>query len=182
MKVQEIPIKTAKFALDLCQKIKLQNEDKLTQAYSLNSTKNRYQHYKLYDFWFRSEGIWFSKLVKVAVRFLDAQEVLIISQIHELEQPEFGIRMSWEYNTKAESGQMYWCVDANQKGRIFIDKSLSDNNPQIAYYQLIDDNKLVTTVGKYEETFFLKGDSRRLRELRYDGKLVRRLWENKFAV
>lgn len=185
MKVQEIPFKTAKFALELCQKnkrIKLQNEDKLTQAYLLNSTKNRYQHYKLYDFWSRSEGIWFSNLVKVAVRLLDAQEVLAVSQIHDLEQAEFGIRMSWEYNTKAQSGQMSWCVDANLPGRMFTDKSLSSNNPQIVHYQLVNDNQLVTTAGKYEETFLLKSDSRRLRELRYDGKLVRRLWENKFAV
>lgn len=139
------------------------------------------KHYKLYSFWLRSEGIWFSKLVKVTVKLLSAQELLAISFLHRINQVEFGVRINWEDNIKEESGHMSWCVDANQPGLVFTDKGLSsDSPPQILDYQMFDDNKLVITTGKYEETFLLDGDQRRLRELRYDGKLVRRLWENKF--
>ncbi len=35
------------------------------------------------------------------------------------------------------------------------------------------------SVGKYEETVMLESDRRRLREQRYDGKLIRGLWEEK---
>lgn len=140
-------------------------------------------HQNLYNFWSRSEGIWLSKLVKVRVSFLDEQELLSISQIHLLTDAEFGVKMSWEYNLKAESGHMSWCADANQPGLIFTDKSLSkDSLPGIFDYQMVNEHKLVMTVGKYEETFILDGDSRRLRELRYEGKLLRRLWENKFCA
>ncbi len=149
--------------------------------YSLTSTIDKQLKQKsLYNFWYRSEGIWFSKLVKVAVRLLDEQELLAISQIHHLNKAQFGIRMSWEYNTKVQPGQMSWCIDISHPGKVFTDKGLLSNTPQILYYQMVDDNQLVITSGKYEETFLLKGDNRRLRELRYEGKLVRRLWENKF--
>ncbi|WP_263975294.1 hypothetical protein [Leptolyngbya sp. 7M] len=35
------------------------------------------------------------------------------------------------------------------------------------------------SVDKYEETIRLESDCRRLREHRYDGKLIRRVWEHK---
>ena len=77
---------------------------------------------------------------------------------------------------------MSWCVDGKHLGLVFTDKGLSnDTPPQILDYQM-KDNKMVITTGKYEESFLLDGDIRRLRELRYDGKLVRRLWENKLVV
>ena len=38
------------------------------------------------------------------------------------------------------------------------------------------------SVGKYEETVMLESDWRRLREQRYDGKLIRRLWEEKIGA
>jgi hypothetical protein len=47
---------------------------------------------------------------------------------------------------------------------------------------MVNEHKLVMTVGKYEETVVLEGDTRRLREQRYEGKLLRRLWENKFRA
>lgn len=139
-------------------------------------------HQQLHDFWSRSEGIWFSKLVKVRVSLLDEQELFSISQIHLLTTAEFGVKMNWEYNIREESGQMSWCADSSQPGLVFTNKSLAkDSKPSIFDYQMIDKNQLVITVGKYEETFILDGDSRRLRELRYEGKLVRRLWETKFG-
>jgi len=39
----------------------------------------------------------------------------------------------------------------------------------------------VITADKFSETFLLDSDRRRLRELRVEGKLIRRLWENKFG-
>ena len=78
---------------------------------------------------------------------------------------------------------MSWCVDSNHSGLVFTDKSLSkDSLPRIFDYQMVNDHKLVMTVGKYEETVVLDGDTRRLREQRYEGKLLRRLWENKFRA
>ncbi len=154
----------------------------LTQV-SPGWTTKQHTHYKLYNFWSRSEGLWLSKLVKVAVRFLSEQELLAVSQIHLLDKAEFGVKMSWEYNTKEELGHMLWCVNAMQPGLVFTDKGLSNySSPQVLHYQMVNDNKLVITTGKYEETFLLDGDSRRLRELRYEGKLVRRLRENKLVV
>ncbi len=140
-------------------------------------------HNNLYNFWFRSKGVWDSKLAKVTVNLLDEQELSSISRTHHLAKAEFGVNMSWEYKTKQESGQMSWCVDTKQPNVVFTNKGLAkDSSPGRFAYRMIDDNKLVITVGKYEETFFLKDDRRRLRELRYDGKLVRRLWENKVRV
>jgi len=138
-------------------------------------------HDNLHQFWRRSEGIWFSKLVNVTVRLLPHTELLAISQKHLLEQPEFGVRMSWEYNTKQQSGQMFWCVDTAYPGLIFADRSMLENIPQIFDYQMLSDRHLVITADKYSETFLLDSDRRRLRELRVEGKLIRRLWENKFG-
>jgi hypothetical protein len=138
-------------------------------------------HDNLYQFWRRSEGIWFSKLVNVTIRLLPQTELLAISQRHLLEQPEFGVRMSWEYNTKPQSGQMIWCVDTAYPGLLFADRSMLDNSPQIFDYQMTGDQHLVITADKYCETFLLDGNHRRLRELRVEGKLIRRLWEHKFG-
>jgi hypothetical protein len=141
------------------------------------------KHYNLYDFWLRSQGIWFSKLVKVAVKVFSKKENIQISQIHHLAQVEFGVSMSWEYYTKPELGHMSWCVDSNQSNLIFTDQSISsDTSPQIFNYQMVNDNKLIVTNGKYEEMFVLDSNSRRLRELKCEGKLIRRIWENKFAA
>jgi hypothetical protein len=139
-------------------------------------------HNNLYNFWSRSQGIWFSKLVKVVVGLLDEQELLSISQAHLLTEPEFGVKMSWEYNTKPESGQMSWCVDANQPGFVFTNKGLTTDKPCVLTYQMVNPNKLVMTSDKLEETFLLDSDSRRLRELRCEGKLLRRLWEHKLGA
>ncbi len=138
-------------------------------------------HDKLHQFWRRSEGIWFSKLVNLTVRLLPQAELLAISQRHLLEQPEFGVRISWEYNTKQQSGQMLWCVDTDYRDLIFSDRSMLNDSPQIFDYQMINEQHLVITADKYSETFLLDGDRRRLRELRVEGKLIRRLWENKFG-
>ncbi len=139
-------------------------------------------HNNLYNFWVRSKGAWVSKLVNVVVSLLDEKELLAISQIHLLDQVEFGVTMSWKYNTKEESGHMSWCVDSKQPGLVFTNKSLATDTPRILNYQMVNDNKLIITFGKLEETFFLESDRRRLRELRYEGKLVRRLWENKVCA
>lgn len=78
---------------------------------------------------------------------------------------------------------MSWCVDANQPGLVFTDRGLSSHSPpQIFNYQMVDDNQLVMAAGKYEETILLEGDNRRLREQRFKGKLIRRLWENKLVA
>ncbi len=138
-------------------------------------------HDQLHQFWQRSQGIWFSKLVNVTVRLLPQTELSAISQRHLLEQPEFGVRMSWEYNTKPQSGQMIWCVDTAYPGLLFADRSMLDHSPQIFDYQMMSDRHLVITADKYSETFLLDGDFRRLRELRVEGKLIRRLWENKLG-
>ncbi|MBD1808357.1 hypothetical protein H6F98_23295 [Microcoleus sp. FACHB-SPT15] len=139
-------------------------------------------HHDLYDFWFRSRGVWVSKLVKVTVGLLDEQELLAISQIHQLSEAEFGVKMAWNYVTKDESGQMSWCVDANQPNLVFTNKSLTGDTPRILDYQMIGVNKLVIKFGKLEETFYLENDNKRLRELRQEGKLIRRLWEEKLSV
>jgi len=136
-------------------------------------------HQPLYDFWLRSTGVWVSPLVIVNVRFLEKQEIFSIGQIHNLEQVEFGVNMLWEYRKKTESGYMSWCVDACQPNLVFTNKGLTNNNPCILNYQLLNANKLIITVDKLEETFILTNDGRRLRELRYEGKLLRRLREKK---
>lgn len=135
-------------------------------------------HTELYNFWFRSIGVWDSLLVTVIVTWLDEREILSIGKIHNLHQPEFGVRMSWEYKKKSESGHMSWCVDTERPNLVFTNKGLKNDNPCVLNYQMLNANKLVITVGKLEETFVLEGE-RRLRELRYDGKLLRRLWEKK---
>jgi hypothetical protein len=150
----------------------------------LSSTINSaFNHFNLYQFWWRSQGLWLSKLAKVTLRFLDEQELQTFQQIHTLEQPEFGVRMAWEYQTKSEAGQMAWCVDANQPSLVFANQGIADNTPPAIYhYQMVGDLTLVTTNGEIEERTALDGDSRRLRELRTGGKLVKHLWENRFSA
>jgi hypothetical protein len=142
-----------------------------------------FKHQALYDFWLRSNGLWHSKLVKVVIKLLTAPELISITQLHHLEEPEFGIRMSWEYNTKDSSGQTLWAVDANCLDRIFTDQGVpSDQQPTIYHYQLLSHDILLTIAGKAEETNILESsNNHRLRELRYDGKLIRRHWESKFG-
>lgn len=137
-------------------------------------------HSQLYNFWSRSQGIWISQLVTVSVNWLDDQELAVISQIHCLSTPEFGVKMSWQYSKKSDSGNMSWCVDADQPQLVFTNKSLADNSPpRILDYRMLAENKLIITAGKYEEMFLLESDNHRLRELRIEGKLIRRLKEQK---
>lgn len=154
------------------------------QNLAIPSTDNRsFKHCNLYKFWWRSQGLWLSKLAKVTLRFLDEQELKTFRQIHSLEQPEFGVRMAWEYQTKSEIGQMVWGVDAAQPRLMFADRGLVENSPPAIYhYQMLGDRTLVTTNGEVEEHTVLEGDSHRLRELRTGGKLVKRLWENRFSA
>ncbi|MGF1566679.1 MAG: hypothetical protein ACFCVD_01150 [Nodosilinea sp.] len=145
-------------------------------------TNPSFRHRRLYQFWWRSQGLWLSKLAKVTLRFLDERELQTFQKVHALEQPEFGIKMAWEYQTKSDVGQMVWCVDAAQPSLIFTDWSLTDNcAPTIYQYQIIDAHTLITTMSEIEERTVLEGDSRRLRELRTGDRLVRRLWENRFS-
>lgn len=186
MEAPEVFINPEKIPLTFCHnnQIKSQFEDKLTRGFPPGATHSQQvKHDNLYSFWFRSKGLWFSKLVKLTVRLLSVQELLTISKIHHLDQAEFGVKMSWEHNIKEDSGHVSWCVDANQPGLVFTNKGLlSDSLPQIFDYEMVDDNQLVMTAGNYEETILLEGDIRRLRELRFEGKLIRRLWENKFVA
>jgi hypothetical protein len=64
------------------------------------------KHDRLFQFWSRSQGLWLSKLTKVTLRLLDEQELQAFSQTQPLAQPEFGVKMAWEYQTKADVGQM----------------------------------------------------------------------------
>jgi hypothetical protein len=140
-------------------------------------------HSQLYNFWSRSQGIWISQLVTVSVNWLDDQELAVISQIHCLSTPEFGVKMGWQYSKKSDSGNMCWCVDADQPQLVFTNKSLTDNSPpRIFDYRILAVNKLIITAGKYEETFLLESDNHRLRELRIEGKLIRRLKEQKVTL
>ena len=137
-------------------------------------------HYQLYDYWLRSTGVWVSPLLMLNVDWLSESEILAIAQTHDLERVEFGIKMSWEYRKKPESGYMSWCVDTQHPNVVFTDKSLSRNSaPSIFNYQMQDADRLIMSVGKYEETIMLESCCRRLREQRYEGKLMRRLWEKK---
>jgi hypothetical protein len=139
------------------------------------------EHERLYRFWSRSQGLWMSKLAKVTLCLLDEGELATLSHIHVLEQPEFGIKLAWEYQLKAESGQMTWFVDAAQPGLVFTNKSVKEDSlPAIYNYQMMGDRMLVTATGELEERTLLEGDRQRIRELRCDGKLVRRHWEHKF--
>jgi hypothetical protein len=142
-----------------------------------------FKHQALYNFWLRSNGLWHSKLVKVVIKLLTTPELTSITELHHLEAPEFGIRMSWEYNSKDGSGQMLWAVDANYSDTIFTTQGIpSDQQPSIYHYQLLSNDILLTIAGKAEETNILESSNdRRLRELRYDGKLIRRHWESKFG-
>lgn len=136
-------------------------------------------HQQLYDFWVRSIGVWDSPLVTVTVNWLEQKELLAIAQIHQLKQVEFGVNMSWKYHQKPQSGWMFWCVDTQQSNLVFTNKTLTKDEPCILNYQMLSTNKLVITVGTLEETFILTSGGRRLRELRHEGKLLRRLWETK---
>ncbi|WNZ26975.1 hypothetical protein HJG54_29065 [Leptolyngbya sp. NK1-12] len=137
-------------------------------------------HQSLYEFWHRSQSLWSCKLAQVSVDFLSASELAEIQQLHQLQQVEFGVHLSWKYLTRAGSGQMSWCVDANHIGAVFTDKGLLEQSlPQVYQYQMLDENTLIMSVDKYEETIRLESDCRRLREHRYDGKLIRRVWEHK---
>jgi hypothetical protein len=137
-------------------------------------------HSQLYNFWLRSQGMWVSRLVTVSVNWLDNQELAAISQIHYLSATEFGVKMSWQYNKKSDSGNMCWCVDTDQPQLVFTNKSLTANSPpRIFDYRMLAENKLIITAGKYEEMFLLETDNHRLRELRIEGKLIRRLKEQK---
>jgi hypothetical protein len=140
-----------------------------------------FTHDPLYDFWSRSQGMWFSKLVNLTMKLLDSPELLATNEIDTWPQPEFGIKLSWQYNTKPESGQMFWWVNSDLSGLIFTDRGIrNDLQPATYNYQMPSQSTLVTTVGKFEETNILDGSHRRLRELRFDGKLMRRHWEHKF--
>jgi hypothetical protein len=152
----------------------------LDRSHRVGSAES-FEHDLLYQFWSRSQGLWMSKLAKLTLCLLDEQELAALSQIHLLEQPEFGIKLAWEYQRKAESGQMTWFVDAAQPGLVFTNKSVqADSLPAIYDYQMVDDHILVTATGELEERTVLEGDRQRLRELRCDGTLVRRHWEHKF--
>jgi hypothetical protein len=142
-----------------------------------------FKHSNLYQFWWRSQGLWLSKLAKVTLRFLDEQELQAFQPIHTLEAPEFGVRIAWEYQTKSDVGQMVWCVDTNQPNLVFTNQGIADNTPPAIYhYQMVGNLTLVITKDEIEERTTLDGDSRRLRELRTGGKLVKRLWENRFRT
>lgn len=164
--------------------LKPQLPDIFTPKLLRNSSSNqRFQHEQLHNFWVRSEGIWFSQLAKVTVKLLDEQELLAISQIFLLTQAEFGVRINWEFNTKAESGSMAWCVDASKPSLLFTDETLPyEHLPQIFSYRLINDNQLAIATGESEEIYWLDGNSRRRRELRYQNQLVSRVWESKFTA
>lgn len=141
-----------------------------------------FTHTQLYDFWLRSQGIWDSQLVTVTVSWLDERELASVSQIHHLSATEFGVLMTWQYKKKSASGDMCWCVDAERPQLVFTNKSLTnDSPPRIFNYQILAANKLIITAGKYEETFLLESDNLRLRELRIESKLIRRLKEQKIA-
>lgn len=134
-----------------------------------------FKHQKLYDFWLRSAGLWLAKLVKVVIKMLTPPDLAIVTQLHQLEQAEFGIRMSWEYSLRNESGQMIWYVTADHPDTLFTNHGINpDRQPGIYHYQLLGDDILRTIDGKAEETNILeKSNQSRLRELRYDGKLIR---------
>jgi hypothetical protein len=147
------------------------------------SNHRSFKHDRLYQFWWRSQGLWVSKLAKMTICLLDKQEIQKFEYMDSLEQPEFGIKMAWEYQTKLEAGQMMWCVDAAQSSLIFTNRGITENNlPAIYRYRMIDDHTMITTLGEIEERTVLEGGSRRLRELRTGNKLVRRLWENRFSA
>jgi hypothetical protein len=140
----------------------------------------RLRHACLYQFWWRSQGLWLSKLAKVTLRLLDTAELETVQ--HTLSYPSFGIQMAWEYQSKGGSGQMMWCVDAAQANLIFTDRGITAQSPPAVYeYRMVDASVLLTTNGEVEECTALQGDNTRLRELKQGGKLVKRIWESKFS-
>lgn len=141
-----------------------------------------YLHDNFYQFWQKSQGVWTSPLVTVTVNWLDRQGLLSLGQMHQI-QLEFGVNMMWKYHKKSDSGSMAWGVDTNYSNLVFTDKNPGqDGGVSINSYEFVAANKLVMAHAQYEETFYLASDNRRLRELRIDGKLVRRLWEDKVGV
>ena len=148
-----------------------------------------FSHEELRQFWVRSQGVWFSKLAKVAISFLDNAELQTVGKIHDLNDSIlFGIRLQWEYYTHSKSGQIRWCVDAAHPNLIFpdrsatqafIDRSTNSDQPPTIHYKLHNSNELIMTVADLEERILLENDNHRLREQRQDGKLIRRLWEHK---
>ncbi len=151
--------------------------------FTVSSVEWPYSQASLHRFWGRSQGLWLSKLAKVSLRLLEEQELQGLQQIHSLEHPAFGIRMAWEYQMKPEVGQMMWCVDATQPHVIFADRNMADSTSLAVYrYEMVEDQTLITTNGENEERTVLEGDSRRVRELRASGRLVKRLWESRFSA
>jgi hypothetical protein len=140
-------------------------------------------HQSLYHFWYRSQSLWSCKLAQVSVRFLNAAELAEVGQLHQLDQIEFGVHLSWQYSTRDKSGQMAWCVNTAHPNLIFTNKDVLDQcSPQIYQYRIVDDDTLVMSIDQYEETIRLETDDRRLREHRYAGKLTRRVWEHKITA
>ncbi len=89
-------------------------------------------HNELDNFWLPSIGVWDSHLLTLSVKWLDEQELLLICTIHYLDRAEFGVKMSWEYKKKSESGHMSWCVDAARLNLVFTNKSLApESSPRI---------------------------------------------------
>jgi hypothetical protein len=144
--------------------------------------QQRFQHQKLYNFWLRSEGLWSSKLVSITINLLDPQDLLAVTRLHQLKQPEFGVKLSWKRNPDGRSGQMLWCVDAHWPNMVFTNQGVtSDHQPHTYDYALLGDSSLVTRAGNAEETNRFESNDHRLRELRYEGKLIRRHWERKLG-
>jgi hypothetical protein len=137
-------------------------------------------HQPLYDFWSRSTGCWVSPLLTLNIHWLTESAIPAIAQIHGLDQVEFGIEMRWNYCKKIDADSMFWCVDSQHPNVVFTDKSISHNSPpSVFHYQLHNLDRLVMSVGHYEETIVLESFHQRLREQRYNGKLMRRLREIK---
>lgn len=137
-------------------------------------------HDKIHEFWSKSIGSWQSKLAVLTVDWLDNQELLLISKIHDLAKTDFGIKMSWKYKNKNESGYAFWGIERGYSNSIFSSTDFKDNDmSRVLTYQMINLDKLVTISGEYEERFFLETEKKRLRELRYAGRLIRRIKEER---
>lgn len=155
-----------------------------------------FSHNALYQFWLRScrasqgesQGVWCSNLATVTVRFLTASELQEVGQLHHLKNIEFGICVQWQYNNKPQAGQIRWCVDSKHPHLIFPDRSAAktfanradaSDKPPVLYYTLFNANEISITIGDLEERVYLQHDTYRLREIRQNGQLIRRVWENK---
>jgi hypothetical protein len=143
-------------------------------------------HEDIYDFWFRSIGVWQSQLSVLTVDWLDKRELSEVSNIHHLSKADFGIKMNWNYKHRKEDGCIFWSVSREYKNLIFPSQSFRDNMPLCTYQcRVIGKSKIsftinaVDTVDTYEETIFLKNNECRTRELRLAGRLIRRLRENR---